>query len=301
MEERVEKVAPGDILQPSRASPFGEPGEMGRSFKAVEGILYALNPADVIRFRIDPQRAAAVAYSVAVRDLAPERRSVFVRLSEAGLYEVAVLDRLPDVAQSVWYTRQQQQVVLAEASRASVPDEEIQLAYDVRGRMQYVLEYNIGDDPRYATRLKYIREGAGHQDMANDLQLLRGLYEDDEVRAIIEQDKRRYRASDADEAKRLAGLIFTGFGLEQEGEAKRWTNLFQRSVTLLVRDYEGHREAGQFGFRRDEDVAATYPSLYAAVRSAPSRRAPEGEPGDDVDPGEPTDGEAPVEPSVAAI
>jgi hypothetical protein len=297
MESRVDKVEPGVLLQPSRASPGGEPGGSGQAFKRVEGYLVTLNPADLIKFRVDPQRAAAVVHSVAIRDLTPERRVSFVRLSEAGFYDIAVLDRLADLAQTVWYTRQQQQIVLAEASGASVPEEEVQNAYEMRGRMQSVLEYHIGDDPRFAARLKFLREGSGYQDLANDLQVHAALYENEEVRSIIEHDKTKYRASDADEARRLAGLIFSSLGLGQEGEAERWTGLSQRAVTLLVRDYEEHRVAGQFAFRRSEDVTATYPSLYVAVRNAPSRRAPEGEPSE----GEPTDGEAPVEPTPAAI
>ncbi|HEU4406636.1 MAG TPA: hypothetical protein VFS43_15320 [Polyangiaceae bacterium] len=268
-----------------------EPGEARRSFEGMRGALLALKPDEVVTLRADPQRAAAVAHSVAVRDLLPGRRAVFERLSVAGLYDVNVLEMLPDAAKSVWYARQQQQAGQAEASGARVPEGEIQLAYETRGRMQDVLAYHVGDDPELGARLKYIREGSGHQDLANDLEMLADLYQRDDVRAELERDKRRYHPDDAEKARRLAGRIFTGFGVGQAGEAERWTGLLQRAVTLLLRFYDEHRVAGQFGFRRVEDVGATYPSLLTAVRSAPSRRAPAEEPGDGEGPGAPGEGE----------
>jgi hypothetical protein len=86
---------------------------------------------------------------------------------------------------------------------------------------------------------------------------------------------------------------FTGFGLGHEGEVARWTGLFQRAATRLLRAHDEHRVHGQYAFRGQEDVTATYPSLYALLRSAPSRRAPAGEP---VDEGASDDDETPVAP-----
>ncbi|HEU4406656.1 MAG TPA: hypothetical protein VFS43_15420 [Polyangiaceae bacterium] len=122
------------------------------------------------------------------------------------------------------------------------------------------------------------------------------LYRRDDVRALLEHDKKRYRPDDAAQAKRLAGRIFTGFGVGQAGEAERWTGLLQRAVTLLLRFYDERRGAGQFAFRRVEDVAVTYPSLFAAVRNAPSRRAPADAPGGGEGPGEPGEGGGQGEP-----
>ncbi|HEU4411136.1 MAG TPA: hypothetical protein VFS43_38140 [Polyangiaceae bacterium] len=174
MDDRSKPIAHEMLLQPSRASPGIDAGEARGAFEAMQPRLLALKPAELIKVRVDPQRAAAIAYSVAVRDRVPARRAVFERLSVAGLYDVDVLETMPDVAQTVWYTRQQPQVGRVEA---------------------------------------------------------------------------------------------------------------QRAVTRLLRTYDEHRVAGQFAFRRSEDVAVTYPSLITAVRSAPSRR---GRAGDD-EPGEPGD------------
>ncbi len=263
-----------------------EPDGALRSFESLRGELAALEPAELVTARIDVQRAASLVYDVARRDLVPARRAVFERLSLANFYDLRVLDGLPRAAECAWYARLQQQAVLAEASAANVPEVVIQLAYEVRARMQQVLDYWLGDDPRFVARLKFVREGTGHQDLANDLQLLAELYERDEVRGAIESDRKRYRASDVAEAKRLRGVIFTGFRLAREGDAERWTGLYQRAATLLLRSYDEHRVAGQFAFRKDEDVASTYPSLFAAVRSAASKRTPPADPGEGAPPGE---------------
>jgi hypothetical protein len=152
--------------------------------------------------------------------------------------------------------------------------------------MQTTLEHWVGDDAELGPRLAYLRQGSGYQDVANDLQVLSAIYQRDEVRGLLERDIKHYRPTDVGEATRLAGVIFRGFGLGHEGEVERWTGLFQRATTLLLRAYDEHRFHGQYAFRGQEDVTATYPSLYALLRSAPSRRAPADEP---VDEDAPTD------------
>jgi hypothetical protein len=139
--------------------------------------------------------------------------------------------------------------------------------------------------------LAFLRQGSGYQDLANDRQVSSAIYQRDEVRELLKRDIKHYRPTDDREAKRLAGLLFTGFGLGQEGEVERWTGLFQRAATLLLRAYDEHRFHGQYAFRGQEDMSATYPSLYALLRSAPSRRAPAGEP---VDGGASDEDETPV-------
>lgn len=275
------------------ASPGIAMGEARRSFEALQGRLEAVSPAEVVTARIDVQRAAAIAHSVARRDGLPKRRAVFERLAVAGFCNLGVLDGLPALAEGAWYARQQQQFALAVASGANVPEEEVQRAYEVRARMQTTLEHWVGDDAELGPRLAFLRQGSGHQDLANDLQVLSALYQRDEVRSLLERDIKHYRPADVGEATRLAGVLFTGFGLGQEGEAARWTGLFQRAATLLLRAYDEHRVHGQYAFREQEDVTATYPSLYALLRSARSRRAPAGEP---VDEGAPADDETPVAP-----
>lgn len=277
---------------PGQTSPGIGPVEARRSFEAVRGELEGLTPAELVTVRIDPQRAAAVVHSVAKRDAAPKRRAVFEGLAVAGLYDLGGLDKMPDAARACWYTRRQQQVRLAVASGASVPEEVVQRGYEVRSRMQRVLGHWFADDPELSAQVRFLQQGSGYQDLANDLQSAAELYRRDDVRGVIEHDVKQYRASDVDDAERVSEAIFQSFGLGDETDAARWTDLFQRAATLMLRYYDEHRLAGQYAFRKQEDVTTTYPSLVTAVRSSPSKRAPADEPSDDGgDAGEPPAGE----------
>jgi hypothetical protein len=246
------------------------------AFEALRGAIEGLDAADVLSAHVDVQLAAAVAHSVAQRDAStPARRAEFGRLAKAGFYDLEALDRLPRVALATWYARQQQVGRASRASGASVPEAVLREAQQLRGTMLRVLEHWLDDDADIASELAVIRSGTGYQDLANDLEALAELYERDEVRKLIADDRKHYRASDVADAKRAARAIFQGLGLAQEGDAKRWLELTLRAWTLLFEGYEDHRAAGTFIFREREAVAVTYPSLISSVRSAPSRRAPE--------------------------
>ena len=253
-----------------------------RSFEAVRGALDSFDEDEVLRIRVDMQRAAAVVLVIARRDLTPARRTVFEAFAQQGNYDLATLEGLPALAEATWYVRRQQSMALYDASTAAIRPEDSAAAYETRARMMLVVGHWVGDRRDIATRLKQLREGSGYQDLANDLQTLAELYARDDVRSHIEHDRKHYRATDAVDAIRYAALLMTALGPAGEGEAERLTGLAQRSATLLLRAYEEHRACGQFLFRKAEDVSTTYPSLFSAARSArrkrPSDEPPDGEP-----------------------
>jgi hypothetical protein len=262
--------------------------------KDLEGEYYALNPSDLIVVRVDLQKMAALVLTLAWRDSSPERRAVFERYAAQGIYDMRVLDRLPRMARAAWYVRRQQRRALFAASGASLAKDEVALAYEVRARMIGVITHWLGDRHDIATDLAHLREGSGHQDLANDLETLSEIYQRADVRSLLEHDIKHYRATDPDEAVRLAERLMASMGLTEEGEAERMTGLARRAATLLVRNYDEHAHGGRFFFGKSENVAVTYPSLYAAAR-APQRRRPTDEPvvevpGDD----EPAGGDEPV-------
>jgi hypothetical protein len=79
-----------------------------QAFESLEPSLSEIHERDVLRVRIDLQRAAAIAHSVALRDAEPARRDVFVRLAKAEFYDLQLLDRLPRLALAAWFSRHQQ-------------------------------------------------------------------------------------------------------------------------------------------------------------------------------------------------
>ncbi len=263
------KVTKGAAPQPTSL----EGTSAREAFEGLRREVEGLDAAEVLPARVDVQIAAAVAHSVAKRDAGtPSRRGEFERLATASFYAPGALERLPRLALAAWYARQQQLGRAARASAASVPEAALREGQRLRVAMLRVLEHWVGDDAEIAAELGVIRAGAGYQDLANDLEALADLYERDEVRPVIADDRKHYRARDAGDARRVAGAVFRGLGLAEEGDARRWTDLTHRAWTLLFDAYEDHRAAGTFVFRRREDVTVTYPSLITSVRSAPARR-----------------------------
>jgi hypothetical protein len=256
----------------------------------MRGEFVSIAPADLLTVRVDLQKVALVVLSLLWRDSTPERRAVFERYAAQGDYDATLFERLPVLALAAWYLRRQQQRAVFAASGAAVSKEEVARAYEVRGRMLGVLDYWHGDRPEVAVELAQVREGAGHQDLANDLDTLAEMYQREDVRPLLEHDVKHYRAGDVDEALRLAGVLATSLGITDEGEAERLTDFARRAATLLVKGYEEHARCGRFFFGKTEDVAVTYPSLFTASR-APQRKRPAEEPGGE---GEPAD-EAPVD------
>lgn len=275
----------------SRARAGIGTGEARLSFQRQRVTIEAIEAGDTITLKVDARRVAPVAHSVALRDAAPARRAVFERLAAAGFYRMATLDDLPHAARAAWYARRQYLYTYRETSGASVPEETVREAYATRARMQRVLAYWFGDDDeKIGARLRSIREGSGRLDLASALEELGGLYARDDVKRVLEGEKKHYRASDAADAVRLAGALFGGLGVGEETESARWASLSQRANTLLVRTYDEHRRCGQFAFGRDEDVDATYPSLIGAARGAAAKRPAVEAPADDDDE-TPVDGE----------
>lgn len=251
------------------------------AFEEVRGELIVVRTIEIVQRKIDMQRAAAVAHSVAVRDEAPGRRAEFGRLAGVGLYDVSQIPRLGKLALAAWFVRYMLELGQFRASNAMVPEEVVRKAQLVRARMLLVIEYWLGNVSEVARRVEFVRTGSGHQDLANDLQELARLYERDDLQTAIRPGVPHYYETDVSDARALAATIFTGLGLSGESELERWSALTDRAWTLLTRTYDDHRAKGIFLFSSQEDVTVTYPSLTSAVRSAPARRRaperPEGE------------------------
>lgn len=265
--------------------------EARRSFEAMRPELEGLDESAIVILRVDPQRAAATVLVIGLRDTTAARRAVFEYFAQQGVYDLTLLDRLPALAQTTWYLRRQQEMAVYDASGAALPAPVVAAAYETRGRMMIVLDYWLGDRPDISKRLAQLREGSGHQDLANDLETLAELYQRDDVRPFIEQDRKNYRATDVADAERSAHRLMLSLGPDEEGDARRLTGLAQRAATLMVRAYEEHCECARFFFRKSENVAVTYPSLVAAARNPRRKRVVETPVGGE-EPGEAPGGDA---------
>jgi len=258
------------------------PQQASTAFAALESELEQVPASSLAPIRVDPQRVAAIAHSVAARDEQTPRVERFAALSETGMFDLKQLGRLRTIALATWHARQQQLRQAELASSAALPEEVFREAQATRATMLRVLEYHLSDVADVAADLEYIRSGAGYQDLANDLQMLADLYEDPRVLPTIEEDARHYDAGDTTRARDLAAQIFRALGLGAASDSERWAATVKRCLSLLTRTYVDVSRAGHFAFSRDEDVHATYPSLVTSTRSRSRRR-----PGEDEDPQDP--------------
>ena len=254
-----------------------EPLDVGaaeQAFEQLEPDLMGLDASQLQPVRVDLQLSAAVAYSVATRDSAGDRRAKLALVAQSGVFDLAVLDRLPLIALAAWHVRRMQMEAMQGASGARVPEATLKDAQQTRGRMLRVLTHYYEDHPDYGKKIAAIRAGTGYLDLANDLISLAELYEVPEVKDLISRDPMYYRTDDPQHARDLAQQLFSSLGLASEGEVAHWTDLAQRAWTMLSHNYEALRAAGRLVFRNQEDVDTTYPSLVAAVRAPATRVKP---------------------------
>jgi hypothetical protein len=253
-----------------------QPSEAEHAFLVLQSEIEAYT-RERQRAMVDVQIAAAIAHSVVLRDREPDRLTMFERLAGAELYDAALPDRIGQLSLATWFTRQRQLGRVALSSNASVPPDLLRNAQLKRRMMLKVLDHWFDDDPEISAEVAVIREGAGYQDLANDLEALADIYQRPTVHTVIQDDRKHYDKRDAKSARALAKSIFEGLGLGREGDAKRWGVLCQRVWTMLLADYEEHRSAGAFLFRKHEDVDESYPSLVSAARRSPSPRTTGGD------------------------
>lgn len=128
---------------------------------------------------------------------------------------MAALTGLPDLASATWHCKREldQATALAGGSR-TVPVAIVNDARAIRSRMLKVLEYHFEKDEAVAPRVAFVHGGTRNMDLANDLQSLAALYEDPQVKPIIEADRRFYDAKDVDASRTLASLIFESLGIQ---------------------------------------------------------------------------------------
>ena len=245
-----------------------DPARAEAAYQALEPELKHIPVATLEAVRIDVQLAASFAFGLAERDRAEERATELAKLVDASVLAPHPLERLEQAALAAWHARRMQLRFLKRGTTVPVPVAE--QATDTKARMLKLIDYAFGDDSRFSARITAVHSGHGYEDMANDLQELADLYEEDVIAPVITNDPINYRDTDVADARRLAGEIFKALGLTSDGE--KWTGHVQRAYTHLTDVYTEHCYAGSLLFFRREDVSRTYPpSLISVVRSPANR------------------------------
>lgn len=256
---------PSDVIDPKAAE---------KAFLSLKPRLLAFAKDKLSTISTDVEEAATGAAAIGRRIKEGEERARFASLPAKHFDQVHV-EGLETIAMATWYTAVSLRTASSGASEAKVPAALAQQAMALRERMLRLLSYYVGDDPVDGPELVDIRQGTGYADAASDLVRLAKLYR--KRHDVVKNDSKNFVKTDEADAGRCAHAIVTALGEAKNQEQALWSEMMQRSFTLLDTTYAEVKSAGWWLYR-SEDPAARFPSLYVMGRSAPSRsvRAPKG-------------------------
>lgn len=253
-------------LDPSDDSLFKSAEEC---FQRTKPALDALAASDIRSPTIDVQEAAVIVLGIEGLLREPATKTKIAALVKANLINGALLGGLPDIARAAWFSRYRLLQVSAMHSDAALPISLVNDALTLRRRMLKTLDYNLDEEADDIARLAAIRLGSGHLDLANDLLACADYYR--ERTSDIEHDRKNYRKTDEPDARKLADKILRLLGAVTTPDQTLWKSNQARAFTLLLTHYEEARRVGRF-LSYYEDGDKLFPSLFSAIRSAPSPR-----------------------------
>jgi hypothetical protein len=149
--------------------------------------------------------------------------------------------------------------------------------------MQACCEYYLLDDPELGPEVLRLRPGVGYRDLAADLLGYADLYT--KRHDVVRQDRKYYRATDRDEAVRIAEQILELLGETLGPTGRTASSLLGRTFDLLRAAYQDVSETGRWLLRADPERERLFPSIYSVGRSRRSRRTGEKA---DTEPGTPS-------------
>jgi hypothetical protein len=211
--------------------------------------------------------AAIAALGVAREVNEPSLRERFESLPKAE-FDVQHLDDLPIFARAAWYSWTELLSASAASTDAKLPLDLVEESTGLRADMIKVITYHFDPSSLVGRELADILLGSGYRDLANDLMRLSKLY--GAQAAELADDKRHYRATDADRAEALALRILDELGAAKSVEQRHWTEMVARTWTLLLRVYKEVAATGNW-LRRNEAGVEPFGSLVAAGRTSKAK------------------------------
>jgi hypothetical protein len=207
------------------------------------------------------------------------------RLEAMGELDPDHAKSLADLARAAWYVRHRLDEAAALTGEARVSSAVVEGAAALRATMLRVLAFHFDEDPAVSAQLAYIRKGAGHHDLADDLTGLAALYK--QHQGTLRGTPRYYQAQDAERAQKLADAILAELGQDKGSGVAAWADLQRRVALLLERAYDELASAARYLLRHDPSAEARFPKLHAVARarSNPTRTPKPGDPHDPGDPG----------------
>lgn len=246
------------------SNPQFDPIKGKAAFDALLPRYEAMSADTLAPINADVGLAAVAALGVAARANAPEMLARFKSLP-ATEFDAKKVEDLPTMAWACWYAATEDQKARTLTTDAKLPAELVQKAITIEARMQTCCEYYFNDHPEIGPYIAMLRSGSGHRDLAADLFGYAGIYRDHY--ATVSADKKHFRATDADDAVKIAEEMLAILGSRLGPEGRDTMNYLIRAWTLLLDTYEDVAATGRWLLRRDPHVDKLFPSLYALART----------------------------------
>lgn len=256
----------------SQSTPQGIANDehVWQAYDRIQPRLQAVADSELAAPKTNIAEAALVATAVARRVVEPDLYARFQAQAAAGELDMAHVDDLGDLAWGTLYAAMKADRLRYVQTRARLPEDLLSRASEVEQRMQACCEYHLADHPTAGLEVERLRAGKGHRDLAGDLYGYATLYRQHE--ALLANDSKHYRASDAGEAFHLSREIYALLGDALVDKQRLASEELVRAWTLLLASYNEVGAVGRYLLRRDPDTATLlFPSLVTAGR-APRRR-----------------------------
>jgi hypothetical protein len=250
-------------------TPTFDPIQGKAAFESLLPRYKAMAPESLATLNADAARAAIAALGIAARANEPEFLARFKSLP-AKEFDIAKVEELPTIAWACWYAATEEQKGRATLSDAKLPASLVQQAVAMKARMQACCEYHLNDHPEMGPLLAALRTGTGHQDLAADLLGYAGIHRDHWD--VLSTDKKHFRATDADDAVKIAEEIIAALGAHASAEGRQWADHVVRAWTLLLDTYEEVALTARWLLRHDPRAVELVPSLFAMARTRRSRK-----------------------------
>ncbi len=185
-------------------------------------------------------------------------------------FDIKHLDDLPDLALAAFYAYTEMLSLSAAATDAKIPVALADTSTAHRAIMIKVIGYHFDPESRVGIELADILKGSGYRDLASDLARLGKIYRAEHD--TLKEDKRYYRATDADRADELSQKILEELGASKGADQQRGVDTVARIWTLLLKAYSEVSQTGTW-LLRNEEGGEIFVSLIAAGRTGTRSRA----------------------------
>jgi len=212
----------------------------------------------------DAGLAAVAALGVFARANEPALLARFKSLP-ATEFDAGLVELLSTAAWACWFAATEDQKDKSLATEAKVPIDLVRKAVAIEGRMQACCEYYFKDHPEIGPYLAMLRAGSGHRDIASDLLGYASVYR--EQYDTVKEDKKHFRATDADDAIKTAEEILGILGARLSPEGRVAAENLIRAWTLLLDTYEEVASTGRWLLRHEPHPEKAFPSLFSVIRS----------------------------------